>query len=285
MATYYKRIKGKNYDGKLINKADRSVKGRGDGRISLSDAKALLKTVKDSANYSDIEKATMRHIRDNYDFTPEADRWFRDQVRSWAATKTSSGPAARKKTAVKKPARKKTSRRRAAAPARRKPPMEQEYIAPPSELIEREPISSGKSRSKAPVIILLLLIAVILGLFLCPKSKEWIKSKLGTSTPTAESTAVKPVEQTAPPVVPEAVEPEKKTEPAAQVKPVAPPVDEGAYYVVLVHEGLVNIAEKELGDYKKWVDIYRLNMATIPRTLMLYPGQKLKMPEGWKAKN
>lgn len=282
MATYYKKIKGKNYDGNLIKKADRSVKGRGDGRISLTDAKALLKTVKDSDNYSDIEKATMRHIRDNYDFTPEADRWFRSQVRSWAASKTSPMPAARKKAAGKKGARKPSRPKK--APVRRKQTLEQEYIAPPSELIEREPISKGKTRSKVPFIILLLLIAAILGLFLCPKSKQWIKTKMETSTPAADTTAVKPVEQTAPPVVPEAVQPEKKTEPPAQIKPVTPPVEEGDYYVVQVHEGLVNIAEKELGDYKKWVDIYRLNIATIPRTLMLYTGQKLKMPEGWKAK-
>ncbi len=284
MATYYKRIRGKNYDGKLINKADRSIKGRGDGRISLADAKALLKTVKDSDNYSEIEKATMRHIRDNYDFTPEADSWFRTQVRTWAATKSSPGAAARKKAAVKKAAvKKKPSRRGTVSPVRRKHALEQEYIAPPSELIEPEPVSSGKSRSKAPFIILLLLIALILGLFLCPKSKEWIKSKLGTSTPASESTAVKPVEQATPPAEPEAVLPENKFEPPVQEKPVAPPADEGDYYIVQVHEGLVNIAEKELGDYKKWVDIYRANINTIPRTLMLYPGQKLKMPEGWKG--
>lgn len=273
MATYYKRIKGKNYDGKLINKADRSVKGRGDGRISLSDAKTLLKTVKDSNNYSEIEKATMRHIRDNYDFTPEADRWFRSQIRSWAAVKSSPGPAARKKAAVKKAPAKKQPRR--------KQPMEQEYIAPPSELIEREPISSGRTRSKVPAIIILVLIAVILGLFLYPKSKQWIKSRMGTSIQTAETTVEKPAPQ---PAAPEAVQAEKKAEPAAQVKPVPPPAEEGSFYVVQVHEGLINIAENELGDYKKWVDIYRANIKTIPPTLMLYPGQKLKMPEGWKAK-
>lgn len=282
MATYYKRIKGKNYDGNLISKAERSVKGRGDGRISLSDAKALLKTVRDSSNYSDIEKSTMRHIRDNFEFTPEADRWFRTQIRSWAATKD-PGRAAVKKAAPKPTSRKKAAAKKTAR-VRHKPRLEQEYVAPPSELIEREPVSGGKSRSRTPAVILLLLIAVILGLFLFPKTREWISGRFGPAAPAPETTAVKPAEQPAPPAAPEAVQPEKKEAPPAQEKPAALPEEAGNYYIVQVHEGLVTIAEKQLGDYKKWVEIYRLNSATIPNTLMLYPGQKLKLPEAAKEK-
>jgi nucleoid-associated protein YgaU len=293
MATYYKKIKGKNYDGKLINKAERSVKGRGDGRISLSDAKALLKTVRDSSNYTDIEKATMRHIRDNFDFTPEADRWFRTQIRKWAATKTpgraaggktTPKPSIRKKRAKQQTSAKKNFRSPHRARVRRGLVMDQEYTAPPSELIEREPITGRSSRSKAPVILLLLLIAVILGLFLYPKTREWIQGTLRPAAPTTETAAVKPDVQPAPSPVKEIAQPDKKAEPPAQEKQAAPHVDEGNYYIVQVHEGLVTIAEKELGDYRKWVDLYRLNSATIPNTLMLYSGQKLKMPDGWKGK-
>ena len=272
MATYYKKIKGKNYDGKLISKAERSVKGRGDGRISLNDAKALLKAVRDSNDYTGIEKATMRHIRDNYDFTPEADRWFRTQIRSWAASRApGKKPAPGKKSPSKKPSR-----------ARKAPGFEQEYIAPPSELIAREPVSDKKSRSRIPAVILLIAIIVILGLFLYPKTREWITGAIKPAAPTAETEAVKPAEKPAPSAAPVVVKPEMKAAPPAQEKP-APPKEEGNRYVVQVHEGLVNIAEKELKDYRKWVEIYRLNSATIPNTLMLFPGQKLKMPEGWKA--
>jgi hypothetical protein len=281
MATYYKRIKGKNYDGKLISKAERSVKGRGDGRISLSDAKALLNTVRDSSDYTDVEKATMRHIRDNYDFTPEADRWFRTQIRSWAATKA-PGRAGAKKAAPKPAARSKGTAKKPAR-ARRAPGFEQEYVAPPSGLIEREPVSGGTKRSRTPAIILLVVILAILGLFLYPKSREWISGLIKPAPGTTENAAVKPAEQPVPPAAPKAAQPEKKAAPPVQEKPAAPPKDEGNLYIVQVHEGLVNIAEKELKDYRKWVDIYRLNSATIPNTLMLVPGQKLKMPEGWKA--
>jgi hypothetical protein len=35
----------------------------------------------------DIEKTTMKYIRENYNFTVEADSWFRTEVSQWAATK------------------------------------------------------------------------------------------------------------------------------------------------------------------------------------------------------
>jgi hypothetical protein len=87
MAEYYLEIDGKKFDGKLIDIAKVSVAGRGDGRISLSDAETLLKAVKDGNAYTDIEKLTMEYIRDNFKFTPEADEWFRTEIRKWAATK------------------------------------------------------------------------------------------------------------------------------------------------------------------------------------------------------
>ena len=90
MAAYYKRIKGKNYDKALLDQADQAVTGQGDGRISIEDAKNLIARVKDSGSYSDIEKSTIRYIRDKYKFTKESDKWFRTEIRKWAATKSST---------------------------------------------------------------------------------------------------------------------------------------------------------------------------------------------------
>lgn len=107
MAAYYKKIKGKKYDGKLLKIADSSVKGKGDGRISLKDAKKILGTVKDSDAYSSVEKNTIRYIRDSYSFTPEADRWFRSEIRKWAATRgATKSPAKKSAKSVKKTAKK-----------------------------------------------------------------------------------------------------------------------------------------------------------------------------------
>ena len=84
---YYKEINGKKYDKELLELSEELVKGRGDGRISLADAEKLLAAVKDGAKYTDIEKGTMSYIRDNFKWTDEADKWFRTEIRKWAASK------------------------------------------------------------------------------------------------------------------------------------------------------------------------------------------------------
>jgi DNA-directed RNA polymerase subunit F len=85
--SYYKEIDGKKYDKELLDAADNAIKGRGDGRISMEDAKDLLAKVKDGDTYTDIEKDTVAYIRDHYKWTAEADEWFRTEIRKWAATK------------------------------------------------------------------------------------------------------------------------------------------------------------------------------------------------------
>ncbi len=85
--TYYKTIDGKKYDKGLLDAADEAVAGRGDGVISVEDAKILLENVKDGNAYTDIEKATVAYIRQNYKWTEKADQWFRTEIRKWAAEK------------------------------------------------------------------------------------------------------------------------------------------------------------------------------------------------------
>ena len=85
--SYYKTIDGVKYDGELIELADKLTAGAGDGRISKEDASQILEAVKDGASYTDIEKDTVKHLRDNYKWTEAADEWFRSEIRKWAATK------------------------------------------------------------------------------------------------------------------------------------------------------------------------------------------------------
>ena len=85
--SYYKTIDGKHYDREMLEIADEAVEGVGDGRISVEDAQKLLGAVKDANKYTDIEKSTMKYIRENYRFTYAADQWFRKEIRKWAATK------------------------------------------------------------------------------------------------------------------------------------------------------------------------------------------------------
>ena len=85
--TYYKTIDGKDYDREMLEIADEAVAGAGDGRISIENAQKLLGAVKDANKYTDIEKATMKYIRDNYKFTDASDQWFRTEIQKLAGTK------------------------------------------------------------------------------------------------------------------------------------------------------------------------------------------------------
>jgi len=81
---YYREIDGKKYDGALLEAAEKAVEGSGDGRISKGDAELLLKQVKDADSYTDIEKATVKYIREKMKWTEAADSWFRTEIRKWA---------------------------------------------------------------------------------------------------------------------------------------------------------------------------------------------------------
>jgi len=85
--SYYKVIDGVKYDRAMLEFCDEAVEGAGDGRISQADAEKLYELVKDGDKYTDIEKATMKYVRENYKWTDAADEWFRTEVRKWAASK------------------------------------------------------------------------------------------------------------------------------------------------------------------------------------------------------
>ena len=83
--SYYIQIDGKKYDRQLVEAAREAVEGAGDGRISKADAAKLLEQVKDGDKYTDIEKATVKYIRENFKWTEQSDEWFRTEIRRWAA--------------------------------------------------------------------------------------------------------------------------------------------------------------------------------------------------------
>lgn len=84
---YYKQIDGKKYDRAMVEFCDEASAGAGDGRISKDDAEKLFELVKDGDRYTEVEKNTMKYIRDNYNWTDAADEWFRTEVRKWAASR------------------------------------------------------------------------------------------------------------------------------------------------------------------------------------------------------
>ena len=86
-SSFYKQIDGVQYSRRLLDWADGAVAGRGDGRISVSDAEELLDILAYDFRYSDLEKRTIKYIRENYNWTEAGDAFLRGAVRSWAATR------------------------------------------------------------------------------------------------------------------------------------------------------------------------------------------------------
>jgi acetyl-CoA acyltransferase len=85
--SFYRTIDGQRYDRALLEAAEESVAGVGDGRVSVSDAERLFEKIIDGSQYTAIEKATVRYIRENFTFTEAADAYLRGAIRSWAARK------------------------------------------------------------------------------------------------------------------------------------------------------------------------------------------------------
>ncbi len=94
--SYYLEIDGVKMDKALVAAAEKAVAGRGDGRISLKDAEELLAAVKDGNTYTDVEKDTMKYIRENFKWTDEADEWFRAEISKWAIEKREANRAKEK---------------------------------------------------------------------------------------------------------------------------------------------------------------------------------------------
>ncbi len=106
--SYYRTIKGKQYDRSLlviVEKASKSSKAP----LTKNIAKNLFDAIKDGGNYTDIEKRTVKYIRENFKFAPVADEYLRAEIRKWA-TKTSVSTPKKTNKSSAKPAPKTTKK-------------------------------------------------------------------------------------------------------------------------------------------------------------------------------
>ena len=85
--SYYQQIQGKKFKRSLIDMAKECVSGKGDGRISLGDAKKLFSKAQDGRSYTKTEKDTVKYIRDNFKWTKQADQFFRKETRRVSVTR------------------------------------------------------------------------------------------------------------------------------------------------------------------------------------------------------
>lgn len=68
----YKTVDGVKYEKELLDLADTHTTGRGEGKLSKDEVADLFKSAQDGQGVTDIEKATLAYIRDNYEFTDAA---------------------------------------------------------------------------------------------------------------------------------------------------------------------------------------------------------------------
>ncbi len=91
--SYYRTIKGKQYDREILEIVEKASK-RSKAPLNKNIAKSIFEAIKDGGDYTDIEKRTLKYIRDNFKFAPDADEYLRTEIRKWAAK--ISVPAAKK---------------------------------------------------------------------------------------------------------------------------------------------------------------------------------------------
>lgn len=88
----HREVEGSIVDHELYAMAERAVRANADGFINEADAKALFKSVIDGGIYTSVERETMRLIRKNMRWRPEATAWFDLELAAWEATEQISIP-------------------------------------------------------------------------------------------------------------------------------------------------------------------------------------------------
>lgn len=71
----------------LWNEAIARTAKKGDGRLGSKDAEALFALVAEDSSYSDLEKKTIKHIRNHFRWTDKGNTTFRALIRAAAGRK------------------------------------------------------------------------------------------------------------------------------------------------------------------------------------------------------
>lgn len=140
------------------------------------------------------------------------------------------------------------------------------YIRP----TEAEKPAPGSGKGKIVFISALILAVVVITAFLFKPLKELLFKSGPTTTKTDESKIPKTEK-----ITEEVMKPVKEIETALPDKNV---------YIVLVKDSIIGISEKLTGDYRNWKKIYDANREIIKSPVLIYPGQKLRIPEDLNSK-
>jgi nucleoid-associated protein YgaU len=255
MASYYKKINGKNYDREMLEVADKSVKGKGDGRISLADAKAIIIKAKDGGKITDTEVRTLNYILEKYRLTESALKYMEESLADNLILNDKND---------KKDKKDKDNKESKVSPVYEAPaPAQREYQNESKPLAQKK----EKKTSKTKYLIILLILALIAFLFIkffC--KKDIVLTEKSDETKLADNN-------------------EEKTDSANLEKSAniekskTDEISDKNEYVVKTSDTLVIISEAVYGDYKYWDAIYKANKDKIKNPVFIFPGQVLIMPE------
>uniref|UniRef100_A0A7S2FYJ4 Uncharacterized protein n=1 Tax=Alexandrium andersonii TaxID=327968 RepID=A0A7S2FYJ4_9DINO len=92
--SYYQTIDGMKCDKGIIEACQEAVKGQGDGRVSLADAKKVFEKVADGGVETRCERWTVRHCLTAFKFTAAAHDWFIENCAQ--VPQSDDAPAAKK---------------------------------------------------------------------------------------------------------------------------------------------------------------------------------------------
>ena len=79
-----REVKGRKYDRSLLELAE-ELANQNKNKIDKEGSKKLFLKIKDYNDYTSTEKETVGYIRKTFQFTEEADKWLRTEIRKWAA--------------------------------------------------------------------------------------------------------------------------------------------------------------------------------------------------------
>ena len=259
MSSYYKKINGKNYDRAMLEVADKSVAGKGDGRISLSDAKAIIKKAKDGGKITDTELRTLNYILEKYKFTEPALKYVEDSLSDTLVLKE------KEISDHKKP--------------------EQPQVESQREIQKEDKPLAEKKEAKTnnfKYFFILLCLFIILAAFLlfdffCKKNTFlFCKKDTVLAEKNDEIAPVTNEEEKIEEKIDEKIDENiDKTNENSQnnVK------SDKNEYVVKQYDTLVKISDEVYGNYRFWKDIYNANKDKIKNPVFIYPGQVLVIPE------
>lgn len=275
MASYYKTIDGKNYDKAILDMAKASVAGQGDGRISLNDAKKIVRLIQDGGRVTDIEKRSLQYILKKYKFTDTAE----DHIKHALGKK----PGASEKKQVKKavPAKKDKPVKTTKAVKKKENKPAPVYSGTVSSAIQsQDQLKAGtaaKEKKSIGKYILTILIAILLILgiyYLYMKFRNMGTDQKQSAGIQADSSL-------------NALEPQKNAEKLKtalqekapeEIKPVET-VDLKNKYVIKEGDTLVKISTERYNDYRKWELIWKHNKGVLKSPIMIFPGQVIELPE------